>query len=75
MGNESNRVTALRSDPERRASASYPRRRREDIMQDIKLALVVSELTLEKPRNGFDPYNAKLGRSPRDVWDRGRRHR
>jgi hypothetical protein len=42
-------------------------------MQNIKLALVATQLTLEEPRRGFDPYNARLGRSPRDLW--ARRHR
>jgi hypothetical protein len=75
MGDVLDRVTAFHSDPERGPSASHPRRRREDVFQDIKLALVVAELTLDEPRYGFDPYNARLGRSRRDVWERRRRSR
>jgi hypothetical protein len=75
MGTVVNRANAVNAAAESRPSNSEGARRREDVIQDIKLALVTAELTLDEPRRGFDPYNAKLGRSPRDVWDRGRRHR
>ncbi len=75
MSNVLKPVIALGSDPEHAPSASYPRRRLDDRVQEIKFALVVSELTLDEPRRGFDPYNARLGRSPRDLWDRRRRRR
>jgi hypothetical protein len=75
MGNAINGASALKSDAESRPSNSEAARRREDIFQNIKLALVTAELTLDEPRRGFDPYNAKLGSSPRDVWNRGGRHR
>jgi len=75
MGNVVNLVTALKNDPAHGAASSDAGRRREDVMQDVKLALIGSELTLDEPRNVVDPYNARLGRSARDVWDRGRRHR
>jgi hypothetical protein len=75
MGTVANRTNAATAAAETRPSNSEGARRREDVIQDIKLALVTAELTLDEPRRGFDPYNAKLGRSPRDVWDRGRRHR
>jgi hypothetical protein len=73
MGNTLNRSNARKREPERGPSASEAARRREDVMQNIKLALVSTQLTLDEPRRGFDPYNARLGRSPRDVW--ARRHR
>ena len=69
MSNVVNRANAQKSDTERGLSTSEAARRREDVMQNIKLALVASALTLEEPRRGFDPYNAKLGSSPRDVWN------
>ncbi len=50
-----------------------PPRRPEDVLKNIKLALVTAELSLEEPKRGFDPYNSKLGRSPRNVWDGRRR--
>jgi len=67
-----NRAIALKSDPGRTPSSLQDARRREDVIQDIKLALVTAELTLDEPRRGFDPYNARLGASPRDVWIRRR---
>jgi hypothetical protein len=73
MGTVLNRLNALKRDSERGPSTSQAASRREDVMQDIKLALVAAEITLDEPRRGFDPYNARLGRSPRDVW--GRRYR
>jgi len=75
MENVTSRASALKSDAESGPSNSEAARRREDIFQNIKLALVTAELSLDEPRRGFDPYNAKLGRSARDVWDRGRRYR
>jgi hypothetical protein len=75
MGNVLNRSSALKSDSARGPSTSNAARRREDIMQDIKQALVASELSFDERRRGFDPYNAKLGSSPRDIWTRGRSRR
>ncbi len=75
MGTAANRTSALNAASENRPSNSEGARRREDVIQDIKLALVTAELTLDEQRRGFDPYNAKLGRSPRDLWDLRRRHR
>jgi hypothetical protein len=75
MGTVVNRAAGLKNAAEAPASNSEAARRREQILDDIKFALVTSELTLDEPKRGFDPYNAKLGRSRRDVWDRGRRHR
>jgi hypothetical protein len=75
MSNVLKSVIAPGNDPEGGASTSYPRRRRDDRLQEIKFALVVSELSLVEPRRGFDPYNARLGRSPRELWDRRRRTR
>jgi hypothetical protein len=75
MGNVVNRSSALKSEAESRPANSEAARRREEIFQDIKLALVTAELTLDEPRRGFDPYNAKLGSSPRDVWNRSGRQR
>ncbi len=74
MGTVANRTNALNSTAESRPSNSEGARRREDVIHEIKLALVTAELTLDEPRRGFDPYNAKLGRSPRDVWARSRHH-
>jgi len=75
MGTVVNRTSVLNAAAETRPSNSEGARRREDVIQNIKLALVTAELTLDEPRRGFDPYNAKLGSSPRDLWGSGRRHR
>ena len=44
-----------------------PRRTQGEVLRDIKLALATGS-NVRQP--GFDPYDSRLGRAPRDVWGR-----
>ena len=54
-----------------------PRRSREEVLRDIKMALAIDGgLTLEERRRksrGFDPYDSGLGAGRSDPWNRRRR--
>ncbi len=55
-----------------------PTRSREQVLKQIKLALVTgAELGIlefdDHRARGSDPYNSRLGAAQRDVWSRRRR--
>jgi hypothetical protein len=48
-----------------------PRRTQGEVLRDIKLALATgSNYGRNVRQQGFDPYDSRLGRTPRDVWGR-----
>lgn len=47
------------------------RRTRGEVLRDIKVALATgSRYGLEARQQGFDPYDSRLGRTPRSIWGR-----
>jgi hypothetical protein len=44
-----------------------PGRTQGEVLRDIKLALATAGNVRQQ---GFDPYDSRLGRAPRDVWGR-----
>ena len=54
-----------------------PRRSREEILREIKLALTIGDglpLEVERERaRGFDPYDCPVGQRAGDVWKPRRR--
>lgn len=65
MGKTSNSRDLKLSEP-----VAYGRSRGE-VLRDIKVALATgSNYGREARQQGFDPYDSRLGRTPRNVWGR-----
>jgi hypothetical protein len=56
-------------------SEQRPPRRRDEVLKEIKLALVINHgVGIDaQQRGGFDPYDSRLGSARRDVWGQRRR--
>ncbi len=50
-----------------------PDRLRESMVASIKAALVTSRVSLSTNNAGFDPYNCRLGKQPKAIWNGRRR--
>ena len=50
-----------------------PDRQRESTVASIKAALVTSRVSLSTTSAGVDPYNCRLGKRPKAVWNGQRR--
>jgi hypothetical protein len=46
---------------------------RESMVASIKAALVTSRVSLSTSNAGVDPYNCRLGKQPKAIWNGRRR--
>jgi hypothetical protein len=59
-----------------KSEGSEPRRSREELLRDIRLALAIDGLGLDERRRksrGFDPYDSGMGGGRTDPWQGRRR--